>query len=64
MPLATLPDGRELRWVEWPDDPLHVLAFENAFARIYTARFEAGRACETLFHRHSEVRAGGASAGG
>ncbi|GBF94530.1 hypothetical protein Rsub_07064 [Raphidocelis subcapitata] len=51
---ARLPGGGTLDWVEWPDDPRHVLAFENAFVRIYSARFDAGQACETMFHRHAE----------
>jgi hypothetical protein len=54
---ARLPGGAALEWVEWPDDPRHVLVFENAHTRIYSARFDAGQDCETLFHRHAEVGA-------
>lgn len=44
-----------LSWVDdWRDEPRHSLVFENAFTRIYRARFEAGAACETAFHRHRE----------
>jgi hypothetical protein len=57
MPRIRLPTGDTLDWVdEWTDDERHELVLENAFTRIYRARFDAGRACETRFHRHKEVR--------
>lgn len=54
MPRVQLRTGEQLHWVEWPDDPRHVLVFENQHTRIYRARFDAGEDCETLFHRHAE----------
>lgn len=44
-----------LEWVDdWRDEPRHVLVEENAWCRVYEARFDAGAPCETLFHRHRE----------
>jgi hypothetical protein len=48
----TTDDEAWLEWVEWVDEPRHELLFENDYTRIYRARFDAGAACETLYHRH------------
>lgn len=55
---AKLDNGEELSWVEWTEDPRHELVFENAYTRIYRTHFDPQQACETLWHKHSEVRLG------
>lgn len=51
MPRIRLKDGIGLSFVDWPDEPQHKLRYESLCTRIYEARFPAGGAASTLFHR-------------
>lgn len=42
----------EIEWVHVRDEPNHFHRYENEYARVYDARFEAGE--RSLYHRHDE----------
>jgi hypothetical protein len=47
-----LEGGKAIQFVDWINEPLHSLVFENPHTRVYRATIPPGKA--TLYHRHQQ----------